>query len=99
VPAALKYINDYGPGAAQLYSLGGSRYEDIHMAFHFWVYAGLSSLRGIVLSIGQIHISRTRREFASYYSARSLPEYMDSGFSAALVDLRSRLDLSQRVDS
>ena len=34
---------------AQLFSLGGSRYEDIHVAFHFCVYAGLSGLLGFVL--------------------------------------------------
>lgn len=32
--------------------LGGSRYENICMAFHIWISADLSDLLGIVIFIG-----------------------------------------------
>ena len=71
-----------------IWSLGCSRYEDIHMAFHIWVCAGLSGLLVFVLLFDHFHFFAACQRIASDHSTRSLSKYVDSFLSAALDYLR-----------
>jgi hypothetical protein len=84
---------------AQLSTLGGSRYENIYMAFHIRVPADLSDLLGIVIFINHGHIFKSRLYLAGHHSTCSLSEYMDSILSAAVAYLRDCIVTSQRVNS